>query len=340
MSISPPSSAPVVCFGELLLRLAAPRGELLLQSPQLQACVGGAEANVAVSLAHLGHTARLVSAIPDQALGRHARDVVRGHGVDTGAVGYAPGRMGLYFLEAGAMLRPADIIYDRAGSAFAGRAASSYDWDSLLAGAGWLHVSGVTPAVSAEAGRAALDAVRAASRLGVRVSFDGNYRAKLWEARGESGAAILRAIVEHADLAFIEQRDIALLLGDPALALGARADAVAAATRAFPRLAAIAATTRVQHSIDRHALSATLYTRSGVAATEPTEISGIVDRIGTGDAFAAGILHGLLRGWDAMDCARFALAAACSKHSVMGDFHPLSEQRILSMMEGSLDVRR
>ncbi|MRW89740.1 sugar kinase [Duganella sp. FT80W] len=341
MTLFAPSSGAVVCYGELLLRMAAPRGEQLLQRPALEVCVGGAEANVAVSLARLGHAARFVGTVPDHALGWHARDVLRGHGVNTDTISADQGRMGLYFLMPGAVLRPSEVLYDRAGSAFALRSAADYDWNAALDGAAWLHVSGVSPAVSAEAGQATLDAVRHARRLGVRVSFDGNYRASLWAARGEDGAALLTQIVAQADLAFIDQRDIALLLRAPQLAHGERASAIRAAFDAWPQLNAIAATSRSQLSVERHQLGATLHTRDGETATAPPrQLADIVDRIGTGDAFAAALLHGILRDWRAADCIRFALAAACSKHSIAGDMHPLSEAQILATMEGSLDVRR
>jgi 2-dehydro-3-deoxygluconokinase len=351
LSVKP---GPVVCFGEVLLRLSTPRGELLAQARRLGVDVGGAEANVAVALAHLGHAAAMVTTLPDQALGRHARDVLRSHGVDTAAIGFATGRMGLYFLEPGAVQRPSDIIYDRNGSAFALRAPASYDWDTLLAGAGWLHMSGITAAVSAGATEAVFSALASAHRLGGPVSFDGNYRASLWAARGEDGVAVLSAILAGADLAFIDQRDVALLLGEPELAAdvadtGAapREAAMRAAFGAWPRLKAIACTTRAQLDVDHHRLSAHWYhrddadaTRHGALDCPATELRGIVDRIGTGDAFAAGILHGVLRGWPEWQCLAFALAAACSKHSVAGDMHPLSEARIIATMEGTFDVRR
>lgn len=341
MSIFPYNSGPVLCFGELLLRFSASRGELLEQARAVDVHVGGAEANVAASLARLGHAVSFVSTVPNQSLGHLARDVLRSHGVDVAALELAPaGRMGLYFLTPGAGNRAADIIYDRTGSAFALRPAASYDWDELLAGAGWLHVSGVNAAVSAETAEATLDAVNTARRLGVLVSFDGNYRARLWAARGEDGAATLTRILAYADLAFIDQRDIALLLNEPLLAQGERTAATLAAFHAFPQLQAIACTSRTQNSVEQHELSADLYTRCGVIHAPARQISGIVDRIGAGDAFAAGFLHGLLRGWQEHDTLTFALGAACSKHSIAGDIHPLTEAQIMSTMEGQLDVRR
>lgn len=336
----PATTSPFVCFGELLLRLAAPTGELLLQSPQLRTWLAGAEANVAISLARFRHAVRMVSVVPDQALGQYAVDMLRFHNVDTRAIRAIHGRMGLYFLTPGAVGRPAEIIYDRAGSAFADCSPDDYDWDSHLAGAGWLHVSGVTVAVSPAAGAAALAAVKAARQLGVRVSFDGNYRASLWAARGEDGAAALAEIVAYADLAFIDPRDIALLLGRPGLLHALREDAVDAAFERFPHLRLIAATRRNQTSANCHELSATLYLRNAVAGAPARTMFDVVDRIGAGDAFAAGVLHGVARGWDAADTARFALAAACSKHSLAGDAHVLTEAQIRLAMDGPLDVRR
>jgi 2-dehydro-3-deoxygluconokinase len=324
----------------MLLRMSAPSGEMLLQSPHLHTCTGGAEANVAVSLARYGHRVSLVSALPDNALGAAARDCVRGHGVDTRQVRFAPGRMGLYFLTPGAVLRPSEIIYDRAGSVFAGADPAIYCWPALLEGAGWLHVSGVSAAVSEQGARATLDAMRTAHSLGVKVSFDGNYRQSLWAQRGKDGADVLFEMMHHADLAFADQRDIALLLMRPELARGSRASAMQAAFGAFPRLEHIAATSRTQLSNDRHTLAATLHTRAGIATTREYALHDIVDRIGTGDAFAAGVLHGMLRGWAEADALEFGLAAAVAKHSIAGDFNLASEAQVDAVRAGSLDVRR
>jgi 2-dehydro-3-deoxygluconokinase len=331
----------VVCFGEILWRLSSPAGELLLQSPALSACIGGAEANVAVSLARFGHDAAMVSTLPRNALGLAARDGLRGHGVDTAGVALADGRMGLYFLTPGAVLRPAEIIYDRAGSAFASADPGHYDWDALLDGAAWLHVSGVSPAVGDGPARTVLDAMRTARALGVRVSFDGNYRASLWAQQGSDGASVLLALMGNANLAFADQRDIALLLRRPELAqASARDEAIAAAFAAFPQLDKLASTVRTQHSVDRHELSAVLHTRSGAISTRTYELPGIVDRIGTGDAFAAGVLHGVEKGWTDQQALDFGLAAATLKHAIAGDFNLASEEQVHAVCTGALDVRR
>jgi 2-dehydro-3-deoxygluconokinase len=331
----------VVCFGEILARLSAPHGEVLLQSPRLEVCIGGAEANVAVSLAQFGHDAAVVSALPANALGYAARDRLRGLGADTRGIVFRPGRMGLYFLTPGAVTRPSDIIYDRAGSAFAGSGPEAYDWNALLAGSTWLHISGIIPAVGAQAAQAVLAAVRCARDLGVRISFDGNYRASLWAEQGQDGAAILRELIGYADIAFADQRDIALVLQRPELASGERrGDAIAAAFEAFPRLQALTATMRVQHSVDHHHLAAALHMRGAEYAASPVALDGIVDRIGTGDAYAAGILHGMLQGWAYNDVVEFGLAAAALKHGIAGDFNLVSAAQVQAARQGGLDVRR
>jgi len=334
--------ATVVCFGELLLRLSAPAGELLLQSPHLQARFGGAEANVAVSLARWGHDARLVGRLPADALGDAARAEVRRHGVDVSAVTPGEGRMGLYYLTPGAVLRPSEVLYDRAGSAFALTPPSAYDWNALLAGAQWLHLSGVTPAVGPLAAEAALEAAAAARRLGVKVAFDGNYRSKLWAAWGGDAAGILGRLLAQADLAFVDERDLALVFGrgfEAASVHERRREAAVAAFEAFPHLQHLAATVRVQHAVDDQELSGLMFERGGgETAAGPYRLTGVVDRIGAGDAFAAGVLHGLLAGEPPL---AFGLAAAAQKHSVAGDFNLVSVDEVRALVRGGgLDVKR
>lgn len=330
----------IVCFGELLLRLSALPGQLILQAPQLETCIGGAEANVAVSLARLGHNATMVSSLPDNALGAAVRDGLRLHGVDTHAIRFAPGRLGLYFLTPGAVLRPSEIVYDRAGSVFAETGPDAYCWPALLHGAAWLHVSGISAAIGERGAQATLAAMQEARARGVKVSFDGNYRASLWAARHSDGAEVLHELMRHADLAFADQRDFALLLRRQELAMCDRNEAMAAAFTAFPHLSMVAATRRTQLGNDHHHLSATLHTRSGALQSREYQLHGIVDRIGTGDAFAAGVLHGLLRRWSEDMTLEFGLAAAVAKHSIAGDFNLAGESQIKAVSAGALDVRR
>ncbi|MET0807145.1 MAG: sugar kinase [Pseudoxanthomonas sp.] len=335
----------VVCFGELLLRLGAPAGQLLLQSPLLEVFTGGAEANVAVSLARFGHRAEMVGVVAGNALGESAAGELRRHAVGTQGLQTAPGRMGLYFLTPGAMHRPSDVIYDRADSAFARTGGGVHDWAALLAGADWLHVSGVSPALGQLAADGTLRAVRAARQAGVKVSFDGNFRPKLWAAWRGDAANILRQVMAEADLLFASHRDIEVVLGTPFTQTSYedrfRAGAQAAFD-AFPHLQRMAATHRIQHSVDHHELSALEARRDGSSQVTPAyQLAAIVDRIGTGDAFAAGVLHGEITGMAPADGLNFGLAAACLKHSIPGDFNLVGVAEVSALVGGKgFDVRR
>lgn len=337
----------VVCFGEILIRLSAPEAELLLQSPSLKVCFGGAETNVAVSLSRLGHEAAMLSVAPDNALGRAGIDELRRYGVDVSRVAVTPGRQGLYFLTPGAAQRASHVLYDRAGSAFA-LGAGSLDWDVALAGAEWLHVSGVTAAIGQHTADAAIAAVRVAHRLGIKVSMDCNYRASLWQAWNGDAPAILGEMLSHADLVFGDHRDIALVLGArfPAAQPGEstgdlRRRAATAAFEAFPKLQRMACTDRVQHTVNHHDLSGLVFTRERTWRTESRPLNPIIDRIGGGDAFAAGVLHGLLAGLEEGAGLEFAIAAAALKHATPGDFNLASRAEVEALVASdSLDVRR
>ena len=337
-------SSGIVCFGELLLRLSAPGNELLLQSGSLTVHIGGAEANVAVSLARLGHQAAMASVVPDSPLGQACIGELRRHGVRTEAIRTGPGRMGLYFLTIGAGHRPSEVLYDRADSAFATASPGLMDWREILSGAGWLHVSGVTPALGPESAEAALRAVRAARELGRSVSFDCNYRAKLWERWRGDARTILRDLVAESDLLFAEERDMALILGRDFMEGPASERFAAAATEAlaqFPHLKGIATTVRTQKSVDHHDLAAKLMTRDGLWTTRTYSIGRIVDRIGSGDAFAAGVLHGLETGLDPQATVDFGVAAACLKHSIPGDFNLVGIADVHNLLQDSgFTVRR
>ncbi len=332
----------VVFFGELLLRLTAPGHQLLLQSPSLDVHVGGAEANVAIGLASLGHPCRMISRVPANALGRAARRAVQSHGVDCSGVGEAPGRMGLYFLEVGAGQRSSHIVYDRAGSTFAAAPPDAFDWDVLLAGAGLLHLSGITPALGPQSSAHALGAARAAKRLGIPVSFDGNYRALLWEAWDSDPRAVLTELISLSTLLFGNHRDVSLVLGRDFSGDGPdrRREAAEAGFAAFPTLKIIASTARHAVSADHHRIAARVDLRDGAHQTEEREVTSIVDRIGAGDAFAAGVLHAQLHGGSAQAMAEAGLALTCLKHSLPGDASLFGQADIDAFNAGGLDVRR
>ncbi|AJA10769.1 PfkB protein [Sphingopyxis fribergensis] len=332
----------LVFFGELLIRLTAPGNELLMQSPSLSLHVGGAEANVAIGLAHLGHDCAMVSRVPDNALGRGAVAAVRGAGVDCSAIASGPGRMGLYFLSVGAGLRSSEIVYDRAGSTFAATGAEDYDWDALLQGAGLLHLSGITPALGPRSAEAALAAARAAKRRGVPVSFDGNYRAMLWEAWDSDPRGVLSELIGTADILFGNHRDLSLVLGREFSGEGEdrRREAAEAGFAAFPDLKLIASTARHTLTADHHRIAARVDLRGDGYQTPDVDVTGIVDRIGAGDAFAAGVLHAHLSGGDAKAMAESGLALTALKHSLPGDASRFCQADIDAFHSGGLDVRR
>ncbi len=335
----------VVCFGELLLRMGAPGRQLLLQSPTLEVCVGGAEANVAVGMRHFGHESAMVGLVADNALGEAAAGELRRHGVDTGYVQRQDGRMGLYFLTTGALQRPSEVLYDRADSAFARAGGGSHDWNAILQGADWLHVSGITPALGQQAAANTLAAMQAARALGVKVAFDGNYRPKLWESWAGRPRETLFALMQQADLLFANHRDMEVVLGESFEQATSEARFTAAAERAFqafPQLGQMAATVRHQSSVDHQQLGAISVLRDGTVVQAPAwELAAVVDRIGTGDAFAAGVLHGRLTGMAAADGLRFGLAAACLKHSIPGDLCLVRKSDVEALLgESALDVRR
>jgi 2-dehydro-3-deoxygluconokinase len=344
MHHSPQTGIHIVLFGELLMRLSPPANELPLQSPRFNVHFGGAEANVAASLAILGHRSVMLSALPDNMLGRACAGELRKHGVDTGSIRYAEGRMGVYYLAPGAMHRPSEVLYDRADSVFAHTTADAYDWPRLLDGAQWLHLSGINLALGETTANAAVAAVRAARNAGMSISFDCNYRSKLWGARAPQAPALLRKIVGEADLLFGNDRDIALILGTAYAHADAGDRFRAAADDAFavwPRLRRIAATERLHRNVADQDLLGLMATREHVLTTPTHRLDHVVDRIGGGDAFAAGLLHGLFRGMSDQAMLDFAITAACLKHSVPGDVNLLRETDMLAFLaQGSFEVKR
>ena len=331
-----------LAFGELMWRFSPPGRELLFQQPKVDMWLAGAEANVATALARLGHDVGFASRVPDNDLGRGAISSLRGHGVDTRHIALGGARMGLYFVTPGAGLRATEVIYDRAGSAFAEAAAESWDWDAILQGVDRLHLSGITPALGPVPARAALAAAEAASARGIPISFDGNYRAKLWESWDSNPRAILSDLIAHADIMFGNHQDFGLLLGRsfPGEGEQRRRAAAEAAFAAFPRLQLIASTARHVETADLHRISARIDTRHHALQTPEVTLAGIVDRIGGGDAFAAGVLHAIRRDDSMEKVAQTGLALTALKHSLPGDASLFRQADIDAFLAGGLDVRR
>jgi 2-dehydro-3-deoxygluconokinase len=330
-------------FGELLVRLSTPANLLLNQSVMLDMAVGGAEANVAVGLASLGRQARIASRLPDNSLGEMVCSVLRGHGVDChGVTTAAAGRMGLYFLEPGAGARASRITYDRKCSSFALSGPDDYEWNALLDGVSHLHLSGITPALGDGPAMAALAAARAARAKGLFVSIDGNYRAQLWAERNVNPRNTLLDLFAQADLLFANHRDFSLLLDRSYSGDGPdrRREAALAAFAAFPNLQMIASTARRAEEADRQFLAARVDTRDEAAQTDELLITNIVDRIGTGDAFATGVLYALGEARALDQVAQTGLAVAALKHSISGDLCLVSRAQLDAFLGGQMDVQR
>ncbi len=334
----------IVTFGEIMLRLTSPGRERLFQSPQLEATFGGGEANVAVSLSILGLQAAFVTALPKDAVGDAAVRELRSFGVDVSGVRRTAGRTGIYFLETGSDQRASMVMYDRDGSAAAAMKSGDFDWKGLFAGADWFHVTGITPALSRSAAEAALEAAKAARDAGAKVSVDLNFRKKLWNY-GVKAPEMMRKLAALADVLIANEEDIQLALGiqppsegaDPSKGkVGVEAyRALAAETRkAFPNLSIVAITLRESKSADRNGWSAAMDGAGGFRVSRAYAIEDIVDRVGGGDSFAAGLIYGLLEYADEARALEFAVAASALKHSIPGDFNLATREEIERLVGG------
>lgn len=339
----------VVTFGEIMLRLSPPGHERFFQSPQLEATFGGGEANVAVSLAHFGLDSWYVTRLPKHAIGDAAIKALRAEGVNTGAIVRGGDRVGIYFAETGASQRASTVIYDRAHSAISEMAADDVNWKTLLGGAGWLHVTGITPALGtrgAAATRAAIDAAKAA---GAAVSIDLNYRKKLWtEAQAQ---AVMRPLVQGIDLIIANEEDLQSVLGvavahadvaSGALDISSYETAARQVSEEFG-VGKVAITLRESVSASDNGWSALLWDAAAKQLHRSQHYDlRVVDRIGGGDSFAAGLIYGLVTGRTPDAALRFAVAASALKHTIPGDFNRVSVDEVdrLARGDGSGRVQR
>jgi 2-dehydro-3-deoxygluconokinase len=339
------SGPSVVALGELLLRLKPPAHERLFQSPLLEATFGGAEANVVISLAQFGVATSFVSALPANAIGDAAMGELRRHGVAVDQIARSGERLGIYYLEAGAAHRPSRVVYDRAGSSMATAEPSSFDWAAAFDGARWFHLSGITPAISATAADIALRAARAARERGLTVSCDYNFRTNLWKW-GKSAPDVMSGIMQFVDVGIAGREDCQRALG-----IGADVDdesvdpdpqhyrALAQKVLdAFPSMRMQVITLRSSHSATRNGWSACLLDREEFHVSRRYEIGDIVDRVGAGDAFSAGLIYGLTN-LDVASALEFAAAAGSLKHTIPGDFNRVSVGDVMALMHGDAGGR-
>ena len=331
-----------VTFGEIMLRLGPPGFERFLQSPQLGATFGGAEANVAVTIASFGLPAAYVTVLPeknplaDAAIGELSR-----FGVDTSRIVRGKGRLGIYFVEAGANQRPSKVVYDRENSAIALAAPGAIDWKTALSGAGWFHITGITPAISERAANLAFEAVQAARAMEVTISCDLNYRKNLWKW-GKPAAEVMRELVKSVDIVVANEEDIQTALGIRAdvsvhsghLERAAYQELTGTVLAHYPNLKAIAVTLRESKSASHNIWSACLNDRNEFLTSRSYDITHIVDRVGAGDSFAGGLIWGFQVLPSRRDALEFAVAASCLKHSIPGDFCRLTRDEVDTLLQG------
>ena len=335
-----------VSFGEIMLRLKPLNFERFFQSPVLEATFGGGEANVAVSLANFGLDSSYVTVLPSNDIGNACIGELRRFGVDTSQVVRSSGRMGIYFLENGANQRPSKVIYDRANSAIAVAKPGDIDWKKAFEGASWFHVTGITPAISASAADLSIESVKAAKEMGLTVSCDFNYRANLWKY-GKSSIEVMSELVKYVDVGIANEEDCQKSLGikvDVAVEKGElNVDQYEKLTNKvleqFPQMKIIAITLRESKSADQNGWSACLNDRSNFYLSRKYEISDIVDRVGGGDSFSAGLIYGLNKYENKLDALNFAVAASCLKHSISGDFNRVSVSEVEKLMGGDSSGR-
>jgi len=311
---------PVTCFGEMLLRLSPPGSELFFQSPSLRTWFGGSEMNVAVGLAHLGTPSRYVTKLPENAVGDAALSFLRAEDVDARQVRRGGARMGIYFVESGADLRPMRVVYDRAGSAFSAIEPSELDWSDILRDAGGLHLSGITPAVGDGPARVALAAAEAARTLGVPVSLDLNYRPALWGSRDPR--PVMAQLAAASGLLIGNPGAFRAMLGVDTSDGDDDASVAAACRRVHEELGCgrVAVTRRDARSASEHGWHAYLYhAATATLHTSRAYTVRVVDRVGGGDSFAAGLLHAFGEGRDDAAALEFATAVSAIKLTIPGD---------------------
>lgn len=317
----------VITFGEAMIRLSPPNFRRIEQAKSLDLQVGGAELNTAVAVSRLGHTSSWISRLPDNPLGRLVANQAREAGVDTSHVMYSKDeRLGLYFLEFGAAPRASSVIYDRKGSAIAAVQPGMVPWAKVFAGTKWFHVTGITPALSASSAATTREAMIAAKAAGVKTSMDLNYRVKLWTTT-EAGKC-LSDLMQYCDVLITTEEDVEKVFG----ITGSNYEEVAAKVADKFKLDIVAITLRENPLVWRNTWTGMAYQKGKVYKTRTYEVE-IVDRLGAGDSFAAGLIHGLLGG-DVQNALDWGVATSAIKHSIPGDFAWVRPEEVEALLKG------
>ena len=326
-----------------MLRLATPGHLRYSQAHSFEATFGGGEANVAVSLANYGEDAQFVTALPDNEIAKACLSELRGLGVGVGGCITGGDRMGIYYIEKGAVARPSKVIYDRAHSSIAEIVPGSIDWEKILAGADWFHWTGITPAISDAAAKECLAAIKTANRLGVKVSCDLNYRKNLWKY-GKKASEVMPDLVEGCDVIIGNEEDAEKVFGikpegfnaDEGVIDSAKFEYVATELmKKFPRAKKVAITLRGSVNADHNTWGAVIYDGKKLYASRRYDITDIVDRVGGGDSFCGGLIYGLLEYPTDAQALDFAVAASCLKHTIEGDYNRVSVKEVETLMSGN-----
>lgn len=336
--------AKIVTLGEIMLRLSTPGHSRFVQTDSFDVVYGGGEANVAVSCANYGHEAYFVTKLPAHEIGQSAVNSLRRFGVRTDFIARGGSRVGIYFLESGAAMRPSKVIYDRAGSAIAEALPEDFDFDAVMEGADWFHWSGITPAISDRAAELTRLACEAAKRHGVTVSVDLNFRKKLWTK--EKAQSVMRPLMQYVDVCIGNEEDAELCLGfkPEADVEGGKTDAEGY-KGIFKAMAEefgfryVVSTLRESFSASHNGWKAMIYDGKEFYESRRYDILPIVDRVGGGDSFSGGLIHGLLTKPSQGEALEFAVAASALKHTIDGDFNMVSAAEVEALAGGDSSGR-
>ncbi|WP_406683043.1 sugar kinase [Seonamhaeicola sp. MEBiC1930] len=325
-------SKKVITFGEVMMRLSPPGYSKFSQANSLELVYGGGEANVGISCAYLGMKAAHVTRFPDNALGKAATQFLRKHWLSTEHVIYGDKMMGKYFLEKGAVHRPSEVIYEREGSAFSLIEPSMIDWEDVLKDADWFHWTGITPAISNGAAMCLLDAIKTANKMGITVSGDINSRKNMWNY-GKTMQEIIPELAQNCDIVITSSRGINEMFGLGELGKKFQSSAKLLMEK-YPRINKVVRKTRRTISASHHQIQGKIWNGKEYIKSDMLNITHIIDRVGTGDAFASGLIYGLLHYDNDQQAISFATAACALKHTVPGDVNMVSLDNVLSLMDG------
>ena len=340
----------VITFGEIMLRLSTPGYLRFSQARQFDATFGGGEANVAVSLANYGIDAAFITRLPDNDIARACIKDLRSYGVDTSGIVFGGDRVGIYFLETGAVARPSKVVYDRAGSAIATIQPGMIDWKKVFEGADWFHWTGITPALSQGAADVCLEAIKAANALGVKVSCDLNYRKNLWKY-GKTAGEVMPSLVEGCDIILGNEEDADKVFGikpegfdvtatGGAIDQGRFRSVGEQLMKRFPRAKKVIITLRGSINANHNTWGGVLWDGARLHESPRYDITHIVDRVGGGDSFMGGLIYGLLSyPGDDQKALNFAVAASCLKHTIFGDYNQVTVAEVENLMKGDASGR-